>query len=242
MDSSKTSRRSLPRNVGLRELIRAKREWSWKPSLKELKHGFRGWHQRGYLPHFDAPGVTQFVTFHLQDSFPVTRRAELQAILNVAAESAKRRKLEEWLDRGHGECWLRRIDVAALVESVFLEADGRDYRIQAWVVMPNHVHLVVDVFDIPLAKLVNGWKGKSAREANKLLDRCGQFWETDYYDTLIRDDAHLQRAIRYTEQNPVKACLIKAARDWLRSSARHRDEYERLPWQRAAQARGVQGI
>ena len=58
------------------ELIRAKREWDWKPSIEELKKGFRGWHQRGYLPHFDAPGVTQFVTFQLEDSFPVTRRAE----------------------------------------------------------------------------------------------------------------------------------------------------------------------
>src|SRR5205823_10232307 len=34
---------------------------------------FLGWHERGYLPHFDAPYVTQFVTFMLHDAFPVTR-------------------------------------------------------------------------------------------------------------------------------------------------------------------------
>ena len=132
-------------SVGLLELIRAKRESSWKPSAKELKLGFRGWHQRGYLPHFDAPGVTQFVTFQLCDAFPVKRHAEFEAILKEPDDSVKRRKLEAWLDRGHGECWLGRHDVAALVESILLETDGRDYRLQAWVVMPNHVHLVVDV-------------------------------------------------------------------------------------------------
>lgn len=71
---------------------------------RRIEKGFRGWHQRGYLPHFDAPGVTQFVTFQLHDSFPVTRRAEFEAILKEADDSVKRRKLEAWLDRGHGEC------------------------------------------------------------------------------------------------------------------------------------------
>jgi putative transposase len=232
--TSKPVRRTPPKNVGLLELIRAKRERNWKPSVEDLKKGFRGWHQRGYLPHFDAPAVTQFVTFQLHDSFPVTRRAEWETILREPDDSAKRRKLESWLDRGHGECRLGRRDVAGLVEKVLLEGDGRAYRMQAWVIMPNHVHLVVEVWDVPLAKLVGGWKGKSSRLANALLRQNGKFWHVDYYDTLIRDGTHLNRAIRYTEQNPVKAFLAKAAREWPWSSARHRDEYERLPWQRAA--------
>ena len=99
--------------------------------------------------------------------------------------------------------------------------------------MPNHIHLVVAVWDVPLAKLINNWKGKSSREANKLLARRGPFWQKDYFDTLIRDEAHLKRAIRYIEQNPVKALLAQTARDWPQSSAQHRDEYERLPWQRS---------
>jgi hypothetical protein len=72
-----------------------------------------------------------------------------------------------------------------------------------------------------------------SRLANVLLNRSGKFWQEDYYDTLIRDEAHLKRAIRYTEQNPVKAFLAKAAREWPWSSARHRDKYEHLPWQRS---------
>jgi putative DNA methylase len=234
MESPTSIRRTPPKNIGLLELIRGKRERDWKPSVAELKQGFRGWHQRGFLPHFDAPEVTQFVTFQLHDSFPVTRRAEFEAILKEPDDSVKRRKLEAWLDRGHGECWLQRRDAAELVEKILLEADGRDYRMLAWVVMPNHVHLVVDVWNVPLLKLINGWKGKSSRQANQLLNRSGKFWQEDYYDTLIRDEAHLKRAIRYTEQNPVKAFLAKAARDWPWCSARQRDEYERLPWQRSA--------
>jgi REP element-mobilizing transposase RayT len=231
MESLQSVHRTPPKNIGVLELIRAKREWAWKPSVEELRKGFRGWHQRGYLPHFDAPGVTQFITFQLHDSFPVKRRAEWETILCEPDNSAKRKKLEAWLDRGQGECWLRHGNVAELVEKILLEADGCDYRMRAWVVMPNHVHLVVDVRDVPLAKLIGGWKGKSSRLANVLLRHRGQFWHEDYFDTLIRDEAHLKRAIRYTEQNPVKAFLVKDAREWSWSSARRRDKYERLAWQ-----------
>ncbi len=223
-----------PKNPGLLELIRAKRERHWRPSLELLKQGFRGWHQRGYLPHFDAPGVTQFITLQLHDSFPVMRRAEWEPILNEPNGSTKRRNLEAWLDRGHGDCWLRRRDIAEVVEQVLFETGGRDCRMQAWVVMPNHVHLVVDIWDVPLAKLINVWKGKTARFANVLLKRTGKFWQGDYFDTLIRNEAHLQRAIRYTDQNPVKAFLVKTAREWPWSSARHRDAYQRLPGPRPA--------
>ena len=233
MDPSQPTRCLLQKNVGLLELIRTKREWTWKPSIEELKKGFRGWHQRGYLPHFDAPGVTQFITFQLHDSFPVTRHEVFEIILKETDESAKRRKLEAWLDRGHGHCWLSNSGAADIVEKAMLSQDGKEYRLHAWTIMPNHVHVVVEVWEVPLAKLINNWKGRSAREANQLLIRTGPFWQKDYFDALIRDEAHLKRAIRYTEANPVKADLVKAARDWRWNSARHRDKYERLPWQQA---------
>ena len=103
---------------------------------------------------------------------------------------------------------------------------------QTWVIMPNHMHLVIDVCEKPLSKLVGVWKGKSARRINALLGRGGWLWQEDYFDTLIRDDEHLKKAVRYTEQNPAKARLVMDPRDWLWSSARRRDEYGRLPWQR----------
>jgi len=98
MESPKPISRPPPKILCLLELIRAAREWNWNPAVEDLKKGFRGWHQRGYLPHFDAPGVTQFVTFQLQDSSPVTRRAEFAGIQKEPDDSAKRRKLEPWLE------------------------------------------------------------------------------------------------------------------------------------------------
>jgi REP element-mobilizing transposase RayT len=197
---------------------------------------FLGWHERGYLPHFDAPNVTQFVTFMLHDAFPVTRRLEWEAFLKEPDESLRRRKLEAWLDRGHGECWLRRAELASIVEDTLHAHDGKTYRLQAWAVMPNHVHLVVDVWELPLAKLLHLWKGASARAVNLVLNRRGHFWEREYFDTLIRDAAQLGRAIRYTEANPVKAGLVRERKEWSWGSARLRDEYERLPWQRGGAA------
>ena len=70
----------------------------------------------------------------------------------------------------------------------------------------------------PLAKLMNTWKGKSARAANELLGRSGRFWQPDYFDTLIRNEAHLRQAVRYVEANPVKAGLVKEATAWPWSS------------------------
>jgi REP element-mobilizing transposase RayT len=172
----------------------------------------------------------------LHDSFPITRRREWEGILNEPDDSHRRRKLEAWLDRGHGECWLRRVNVASLVEEKLRENDGKSYRLQAWTIMPNHVHLVVDVWELPLSKLLHQWKGASARAANLVLKRRGHFWEREYFDTLIRDAAHLDRAIRYTEANPLKARLTPERKAWRWSSARLRDEYEHLSWRGEAAA------
>ena len=218
-----------PRNPGLLKLVQAKRAGHYQPDAAAAKRGFLGWHERGYLPHFDAPHVSQFVTFMLHDSFPVTRRQEWEGILDEPDESARRRKLEAWLDRGHGECWLRQPGAATKVEEILRADDGKTYHLQAWVVMPNHIHLVVDVWDLPLSRLLNLWKGRSARDANKLLGRTGHFWEREYFDTLIRDSTHLNQAIRYTENNPVKAGLVREPKKWRWSSARLRDEFGRLP-------------
>jgi putative transposase len=220
------------KNFPLLMLIRAKQEWHWKPSVEELRKGFRGWHQRGYLPHFDAPNVTQMITFMLADSFPAKRNAEWEAVLKEHNDSSKRRKLEAWLDRGLGECWLRRSDIAKLMEEILLDEDGEEFRMQAWCIMPNHVHVVVDVHDVPLTKLISGWKGKSARLLNALLGKRGQLWQEDYFDTLVRDGDHLKKAIRYTEQNPCKAAMVKDPSEWPFGSARIRDKFQRLPWQR----------
>ena len=83
-----------PGNPGLRRLIEAKQKWHYSPDAEARKLGFRGWHERGYLPHFDTPGVTQVMTVNLVDAFPVTRRAEWEPLFKVPDESERRRQLQ----------------------------------------------------------------------------------------------------------------------------------------------------
>ncbi len=222
-------RNGPPHNPGLKNLIAAKREWHYRPDEEARTRGFLGWHERGYLPHFDAPGVTQFVTFMLRAAFPVTRRHEWEPLTRELDRSLRQRKIETWLDRGHGACWLRNAEVAEVAEAALRVEDGSGYRLRAWVLMPNHVHLVVEVWQIPLSALLQLWKGRSARAANQVLRRSGALWEREYFDSLVRDDAHRRIAIRYTEHNPLKAGFVAEPTAWRWSSARWRDEQGRLP-------------
>jgi REP element-mobilizing transposase RayT len=256
-----------PYNPGLQQLVDGKQTWAVPLDEAAQAKGFLGWHQRGYLPHYDAPDVTQIVTLRLVDSLPASRRGEWEHWLRIenggenSSDGAPtcsrligsnqtqsrtptgaplkgsasgrdagraRRRLEEYLDRGLGECWLRQPAIAKLTEGALRFFDGQRYGLAAWMVMPNHVHLLVDVWKTPLSELVKSWKSFVAREANKLLGRSGGFWEREYLDTVIEDEAHRQTAVRYIENNPVKAGLVLDARDWPWSSARFRDEFGRM--------------
>ena len=79
-----------------------------------------------------------------------------------------------------------------------------------------------------MSRLVNDWKGYTAKEANKLLGRTGQFWQEGYWDTYMRDEEHESKVRRYIENNPTKGKLVAFRKDWPWSSARFRDLYERL--------------
>ncbi|MEK7675467.1 MAG: transposase [Verrucomicrobiota bacterium] len=227
-DSTRSGASVVPYNPGLHQLVEGKNAWTEPLDEAAKEKGFRGWHQRGYLPHYDVPGITQFVTFRLADAMPASRRSEWEALCKIESERERRIQLEDYLDRGAGECWLARPKLADLTESALRHFDGERYGLQAWVVMPNHVHVLVDVWQTPLAAMVQSWKRFIAREANKLLKREGSFWEREYWDTWIRDEAHRQKAVRYVESNPVKAHLAAESTAWPWSSARKRDDFGRL--------------
>jgi REP element-mobilizing transposase RayT len=95
---------------------------------------------------------------------------------------------------------------------------------RAWVVMPNHVHALFKVGDTSLGRILKQLKVYTAREANRRLHRRGQFWAEDGWDTYMRDREHELGTQRYIENNPVKAGLVRSAKDWPWSSARFRDE------------------
>src|SRR5262249_39729027 len=123
----KSRRPGPPHNPGVRDLVEGKRRWSSQPKTEHLKRGFRGWHERGYVPHRDEPGLTQFVTFRLTDTFPESLRSEWEHLWRIEDDRDRRTKLEAYLDRGQGECHLRRPDVAWIVETALRFFHGERY-------------------------------------------------------------------------------------------------------------------
>jgi putative transposase len=192
----------------------------------------KGWHSRGYLPHFDSPETIQFVTFRLADSLP---RAVVEG-LRLADDGIQR--IDRELDSGLGQCWLRSPEIASLVQDSLLHSDGQRYRLLAWCLMPNHVHVVIDVLEgrASLGTIVRSWKSFTARRANEQLGRSGAFWHADYFDRYMRDEGQLNRTVEYVEQNPVKAGLVSDAADWPWSSAHFRnDRFNERAWRPAVQ-------
>ena len=223
-----------PHNSGVRDLVEGKRHWASPPEIEEAKQGFRGWHERGYLPHRDEPGLTQFVTFHLADSYPESLRAEWEYLAQLENHREQRTLIEAYLDKGRGECHLRRPEIAELVEDNFRRFSGANcasqthsprYELRAWVIMPNHVHVLFQVGVVSMTETVGAWKRHTGRLANKRLGRQGSFWAEDYFDTFMRDADHEQKAVHYIENNPAKAKLVLDPKDWHWSSARYRDNY-----------------
>ena len=178
-----------------------------------------GWHSRGYLPHFDSPETLRVVTFRFVDSLP----AEAIEKLRAAAESISTAERDSFLDAGAGACWLQRPEVAEIVETALLHFDGERYRLIAWTIMPNHVHVLIELLSQhSLGSIVSSWKRFSARAANQVIGRSGPFWQDDYWDTYIRDERHFESTVGYIENNPVKAGLVGAAEDWPWSHIRRR--------------------
>jgi REP element-mobilizing transposase RayT len=183
------------------------------------------WHSRGYLPHRDKTGLIQALTFRLADSLPsdALKRIESELLHTpvVHRDAERARSLAAWLDEGHGACELARPEIATLVENALLHFDGERYRLIAWCVMPNHVHTLVESNEgHALADIVHSWKSYTAKAANRLLARTGDFWQREYHDRYIRDAQHLAAAISYIDENPVKAGLVNTPQDWPFGSAR----------------------
>jgi REP element-mobilizing transposase RayT len=192
------------------------------PPVSEIKrrHG-------AYLPHWTRDGAWYAVTFRLWDSLPQhlidSWLFERKNIVKTA-EQMKRplskheeerlahlysAKVERYFDAGFGSCYMKEERIAREVASALLHFEGRRYNLAAWCVMPNHVHTVVQPFGgmtntggtpVPqheLPDILHSWKSFTAKEANKLLGRSGDFWQAEYYDHLIRDEADSAHAVRY---------------------------------------------
>jgi REP element-mobilizing transposase RayT len=181
---------------------------------------------RGRLPHWEETPATYFVTFRLADSLP---KAAVDAFefertdILATAQAMKRElsiverqrlaelfndKIEAYLDAGRGESYLADSRVARAVQQTLLHFHGLRYRLFAWCLMPNHVHVVFQpLADRKLSEILHTWKSYSAKEANRILGRIGAFWQREYYDHLVRNEKDFRRIVRYVIDNPKKAQL-----------------------------------
>lgn len=225
---SKRAFGGAPYNPGLRVLIEGKRRAAAPQPKPDDGSSPLGWHERGYLPHCDDPTRVQFITFRLADSFPASKRAEWEVLAQIESIRERRKKLDEYLDRGFGKAYLRDPRIAALVEADIRTFSEHEYELRAWVVMGNHVHVLIKPHGVQLGRIVAGWKKHTGRLANRLLNRRGSFWAADYFDLYMRNLEHERKTVRYIEGNPVRAKLVLEPTAWPWSSARLRDNFGRL--------------
>jgi REP element-mobilizing transposase RayT len=170
---------------------------------------------RRRLPHWVPDDTVIFVTWRLAGSSPPSRPEIL------TAENTSRAPLI----RQHqptGPLWLREPRIASMVEEAlqYGEAGRGFYSLYAWVIMPNHVHVVFQP-KAALPGIMRWLKGRTSRLANRILERTGMpFWQDESYDHWIRSGRELEEIITYVECNPMKAGLVDAGEQWPWSSAR----------------------
>jgi REP element-mobilizing transposase RayT len=173
---------------------------------------------RRHLPHWIPEGNDIFVTWRLAGLLPP------QAEVPSAEQSswAPCLRPEERLDRARcGPEWLQDARIACVIANALLygEAVRRFYQLHAWVIMPNHVHVIFQP-RVAMPTIMRWLKGRTSRVANRLLGRTGSpFWQDESFDHWVRSAQELQELIEYVENNPVKAGLVGAKEQWRWSSA-----------------------
>jgi putative transposase len=192
----------------------------------------------GNLPHWYQPAVTYFITFRTEDSMPAEAielwhrrrddwllRHEINPQTNQwatklsALPEAKQREFHNTfsaeyhaqLDKGHGDCVLRRPEVAKIVADSLRHFDGDRYHLGDFVVMPNHAHLLVCLLGATdVVELCRSWKKFTATKINHELNRKGRFWQEESFDHLVRSPEQFEYLRGYIANNGPAARLPKS--------------------------------
>ena len=168
---------------------------------------------RRSLPHVRQSRTVYFVTYRTADSIPAdlvvqwgkqfANEQELGVVENKQRGLARR--VEKYLDCPQGECLLAEAECRRIIVENLLNGDGQRYLLDAYAVMPNHVHvLVMPTQEESLTRIVADWKRYSARMLGQRRGRTGAIWAAEAFDHIVRDLAGLQRFRAYIETNPEK--------------------------------------
>jgi putative transposase len=161
-----------------------------------------------------------FLTWRLWGSLPA--RSSLIGSVKPSSDGQAFVAVDRELDRAQaGPVWLRDRRIAGHVRDTILagERERSFYQLRAFVIMPNHVHLLL-LPKVPLAVITRWLKGSTARCANQWLGQTGRpFWQDESYDHWVRNQEELERIVPYIESNPVSAGWVHKVQDWPWSSA-----------------------
>jgi Rad3-related DNA helicase len=176
-----------------------------------------------HLPHWRQAGTTYFVTFRLADSIPQAKLGQWEREMtewlkrNPEPHTAQQKaeyheqfteRFQRWLDTGMGRCWLRKAELSAIVEGALRHFDGERYVLGHYVVMPNHVHVLVRPVQGGLLRYVtHSWKSFTAHRINEIIGRSGQLWQDESFDCIVRNEAQMEKIGFYIRENPQKAGL-----------------------------------
>jgi REP element-mobilizing transposase RayT len=172
---------------------------------------------RRNLPHWRQDGVTYFVTFRLADSLPTKKLAALKEekerwlalypsphTPNQIKEFHSRfsEQTHKWLDAGYGSCVLAQPKICQLMQDVLSFFNGRRYLLGKYIVMPNHIHVLVKPLpNFELDRILHSWKSFSANQINKMSGSRGRVWHPESFDHIVRSAAHLEHIERYMGDN-----------------------------------------
>jgi putative transposase len=167
------------------------------------------------LPYYLSTGHATFITWRLHGSLPPNRSFP-PALSSGQAFVAMDRLLD---DTRTGPHFLRIPEVARMVTDAIQYRNLRTFRLHAFVVMPNHVHLLMTLL-VAVSKVMHSLKRFTAREGNRMLRLTGQpFWQDESYDRLVRVETEFERIVHYIERNPVTAGLASTPEGFPWSSA-----------------------
>lgn len=179
---------------------------------------------RRNLPHWHPEGRAIFLTWRLRDTLPGPILRAMRAFGPRRTGHAFR-FADRYLDCANaGPLWLKDSRIAGCVVAALRrgEAELQQYTLHAFVVMANHVHVLLTP-NVALRRITNGLKGVTARGANRILRRAGRrFWQGESFDHWVRNEGEFERIRTYIERNPVAAGLVARPQDWPWSSASKR--------------------
>ncbi len=204
-------------------------EWQFYSRRKDSSESRRN------MPHIDMPGALTFVTFRLADSMPkhvvrnwhdeiatwlhehsLTGQTVEEVLLSSTVDDAlkselRRFKNRRWhghLDDCHGDCILRVGAVRNVVAESLLHFDGQQYDVERFVIMPNHVHVLLQMRpDVLLRRQLRSLPQYSARAINRQIGRNGSLWQAEPFDHVVRSEMQFEYLQKYIDDNPTRARL-----------------------------------